>query len=353
MAEDGDKTEQPTEKKLRDAREKGQVALSQDVTATATIIAAFASLWLFWDMMMEHTEILFALSVDVLRFPFRKALFVLIHAGIELFFILVSPVLFLTMIAAILGVILQVGFLFALESVKPSLDKLNPKQYFTKVFSKKGLVELVKTFGKLGVLSFLLYIVVVDKLYVLLEIPLLGKEGILYALKELMIPLVLMTILAFTAIAIFDFIFQRRAFMKDMMMSMDEIKREMKESDGNPEIKGQRKQLHHELVMSDTEPRVKQSNVVVTNPTHLSIALYYKSGKTDLPIITAMGENYMALRIREIAEENGIPIMRNVPLARGLYVEGRIDHYIPAEFIEPVAEIMRWVQQIEQEKHSY
>ena len=353
MAEDGDKTEQPTEKKLRDAREKGQVALSQDVTATATIVAAFASLWLFWDMMMEHTELLFSISIEVLSFPFRDALIVLVHAGIKLFFILVGPVLALTMISAVLGVVLQVGFLFAFESVKPSLDKLNPKQYFAKVFSKKGLVELIKTFAKLGVLSILLYIVIVDKLSILLEIPLLGKEGILYALKELMTPLVLMTIAAFTVIAIIDFIFQKRAFMKDMMMSMDEIKREMKESDGNPEIKGQRKQLHHELVMSDTEPRVKQSNVVVTNPTHLSIALYYKAGKTDLPIITAIGENFMALRIREIAQENGIPIMRNVPLARGLYVEGRIDHYIPAEFIEPVAEVMRWVQQVEQEKYSY
>lgn len=353
MAEDGDKTEQPTEKKLRDAREKGQVALSQDVTATATIVGAFASLWFFWDTMMEHTEILFSLSIDVLRLPFQEALFILIQGGIKLFFILVSPILFLTMIAAVLGVVLQVGFLFSLESVKPNLNKLNPKQYFTKVFSKKGIVELIKTFIKLGVLSTLLYLVVVDKLSILLEVPLLGKDGILYALKELMTPLVLMTIVAFAGIAILDFIFQKRSFMKDMMMSMDEIKREMKESDGNPEIKGQRKQLHQELVMSDTEPRVKQSNVVVTNPTHLAIALYYKSGKTDLPIITAIGENYMALRIREIAEENGIPIMRNVPLARGLYVEGKIDQYIPAEFIEPVAEIMRWVHKLEQEKYSY
>lgn len=353
MADDGEKTEQPTDKKLRDAREKGQVALSQDVTATATIIAAFASVWLFWDTMMEDTERLFSLAIEVLRFPFKDAFLILIYAGVEVFFMMVGPVVLLTMLAAVLGVVLQIGFLFALESAKPSLDKLNPKQYFSKVFSKKGLVELLKTFAKLGVLSALLYIVVADKLPILLEIPLLGKDGILYALKELMIPLVLMTIAAFAVIAVIDFIFQKQSFMKDMMMSMDEIKREMKESDGNPEIKGQRKQLHHELVMSDAEPRVKQSNVVVTNPTHLAIALYYKAGKTDLPIITAIGENYLALRMKQIAEENGIPVMRNVPLARGLYVEGKVDQYIPAEFIEPVAEIMRWVQQIEQEKYAY
>lgn len=353
MADDGDKTEQPTDKKLRDAREKGQVALSQEVTATATILAAFASMWLFWDMMMERAELLFALSIEVMRFPFKEAFLILIHAGVETFFVLASPIIILTMLAAVLGVILQVGLLFSLESAKPSLNKLNPKNYFTKVFSKKGMVELIKTFAKLGVLGTLLYTVVADKLPVLLEVPLLGKDGILYALKELLTPLVMMTIAAFSVIAIVDFIFQKQSFMKDMMMSMDEIKREMKESDGNPEVKGQRKQFHHELVMSDAEPRVKQSNVVVTNPTHLAIALYYKAGKTDLPIITAIGENYLALRMRQIAEENGIPIMRNVPLARGLYVEGKVDHYIPAEFIEPVAEILRWVQQVEQEKYMY
>ena len=130
-------------------------------------------------------------------------------------------------------------------------------------------------------------------------------------------------------------------------MSKDEVKREYKEMEGDPHIKSKRKQLHHQLVMGGIEQQVKKATVVVTNPTHVAVALYYEPGKTPLPVIKAKGENLIAQRIKEIARREGIPIMENVPLARGLLAQGEVDQYIPSELIGAVAEVLRWVQSLE------
>ncbi|MGL4721733.1 MAG: type III secretion system export apparatus subunit SctU [Desulfovibrionaceae bacterium] len=355
MADDsgGEKTEQPTEKKLRDAREKGQVAISQDVTATASITAAFASIYFLWDYIRHSLQELFSISIESITLPFLDGLNMMLYTAMEKMIMIILPILLSVMVAVMAAVFAQIGLLFSLESVTPSFDKINPKQYFKKVFSKKGLVDLVKTFVKVAVLGTLLYLVTVNNIPLLLEAPLLGREGVLYILGEMLFPLVLFTIGAFSVIAVLDFIVQKSMHTKELMMSLDEIKREFKESEGSPEIKGQRKQIHQEMAMSDATEKVKKSNVLITNPTHLAIALYYKQGKTDLPIVLSIGEDFVALRMKQIAEEYGVPIMQNVPLARGLFVEGKVNQYIPSEFIEPVAEVIRWVQDLDRAKHSY
>ena len=347
MAEGEEKTEQPTEKKRSDARKRGQVAISQEVSSTASVAAAFLIFYVMWDYMMQRATALFELSFDTLTASFREGMAIVLHASVETFAIITLIVIIATALAGTLGTILQIGLLIATENMKPSLNKLNPMNYFKRVFSKKGLLELGKTFLKLGVLGTLFYIVLSDKILLLIQIPAMGKEGILIVLAELLQPMVLMTIAGFGIIAAADFILQRAMLTKELMMSMQEIKQEYKESEGNPEIKGQRKQLHQELVMSDADDRVQKSNVLVTNPVHLAIALYYKAGITDLPIIMMMGEAALATRMKKVAEDNNIPIIQNVPLARGLYAEGKINHYIPKEFIEPVAEVLRWVKQLE------
>ena len=134
------------------------------------------------------------------------------------------------------------------------------------------------------------------------------------------------------------------------MMTKDEVKREYKEMEGDPMIKGKRKQLHQEMVMSDSVEKTKKSTVLVTNPTHRAIAIYYEKDKTKLPMIVAKGEGYLAERMIKAAQEAGIPIMRNVPLAHDLFDHGNIEQYIPVELIEPVAEVLRWVQQLQHER---
>ena len=138
--------------------------------------------------------------------------------------------------------------------------------------------------------------------------------------------------------------------MKEQKMTKDEVKREYKESEGDPHIKGKRKQLAQELAMADTEEKVKNASVVVTNPTHIAVALNYRENETPLPIVTAMGENLRARHIVNIAKKAGIPIMQNVPLARGLFETAQLNQYIPSEMIEPVVEVLIWLRELNQQE---
>lgn len=159
--------------------------------------------------------------------------------------------------------------------------------------------------------------------------------------------LLLMASGAFAVIAALDYLYQKYKWTQDHMMSMDEVKREYKESEGDPMVKSQRKQLHRELMNQNTVSNVRKAKVLVTNPTHYAVALDYDKDKTPLPVILAKGEGALAQRMIEVAKEEGIPIMRNVPLARALYAEGTENAYIPRDLIGPVAEVLRWVQSLE------
>jgi type III secretion protein U len=151
----------------------------------------------------------------------------------------------------------------------------------------------------------------------------------------------------FLAVAAFDYFFQRWQYVKGLRMSKDEVKREYKEMEGDPQIKGKRKQLHQEMAMSNTLANVRKAQVVVTNPTQVAVALMYDEEKTPLPVIVGMGEGQLARRIVEIAREEGIPVMQNVPLARALLQDGVENEYIPADLIKPVAEVLLWVQSLD------
>ena len=154
--------------------------------------------------------------------------------------------------------------------------------------------------------------------------------------------------MVYVVIALADFGYQRFAYKKDLMMSKDEVKREYKESEGDPHIKGHRKHLHQELMMSGMVEKTRKASVVVTNPTHFAVALYYDDDKTPLPIVLAKGADLIAKRMIEIAREEGIPVMQNIPLARALYANAQLDQYIPSDLLEPVAEVLRVVRQVAQ-----
>ena len=185
-----------------------------------------------------------------------------------------------------------------------------------------------------------------------MQIPYAGLEGVLQLLEEVLWEVAKYTVLAYVVIAFADFIFQRWQHTKQLMMTKDEVKREFKEMEGDPMIKNKRKQLHQEMVMTNTAEKVRKSSVLVTNPTHRAVAIYYEEGETKLPTITAKGEGILAKRMVEIAQEEGIPIMQNVPLAHDLFDNAEVEQYIPTELIEPIAEVLRWVRQLQQEQGS-
>ena len=342
-----EKTEQPTPKKLRDARKKGQVASSKEVASAALILVVFAYLWAMSGYFLFKLQQIILLPTAFYGANFEYSMEQVINGLLLAMVQLLAPLLTLVIVIAILAYCAQFGLLFALESLKPDLKKLNPMSGLKKIFSIKNLIEFLKSIVKIVFLSVLLILVILNSLNDLLKIPDCGLECIPAVLGTLLKHLVINSAFAFIVIAAADFVFQKFQHTKQLRMTKDEVKREYREMEGNPEIKSKRRQLHQEMMSQQVANSVKRSTVVVTNPTRIAIALEYREGETPLPIIRAKGENLNARRIIEIARENGIPVMENVPLARALHEQSAVDQYIPADLIEAVAEVLRWVKQFE------
>jgi type III secretion protein U len=341
-----EKTEQPTPKKLRDARKKGQVAKSKEVSSAAGLIGLFALIWLAWDFILDNLKELVLLPTAFYGVPFRDALPAVMDGVVTKFLVISVPVVIAAFVLGILSNFFQIGALFAFEAVKPDLKKIDPTQGIKKIFSMNNLFELLKSTIKILFLAFLLWMVIKESVDSLLKLPYYGVSGIAIVLPAMLKKVAIFTSFAFIVVAVLDFFFQKYQHIKKLKMSKDEVKREYKEMEGDPIIKGKRKQLHRELAMQDTVQKARKASVIVTR---LAVALFYDKDKTKLPVVLAKGEDLLAKRIIEVAHEEGIPIMQNVPLARDLYDHGQIDQYIPSELIKPVAEVLRWVQQLKEE----
>jgi type III secretion protein U len=344
-----EKTEQPTPKRLREAREKGQVCKSQELGAAATLLAVFGIFLAAGGFIWETLLSMFDAPLRTVGLPFAAALPNVAAEVSGLGLRLVAMVLGAAICAGLAANLMQIGVLISVKAATPSLDKLNPSQWFKKTFALKNLVELTKTILKTLVISWVMVIAVEDNIGLLLSIPYGGIDGIAPAAGRLFAALIFKVAPVFLVVAALDYFFQRHHYIKGLMMTKDEVKREYKEMEGDPQIKGKRKQLHQEMAMSNTLNNVRRAQVVVTNPTHVAVALIYDEQKTPLPVIAGMGEGYLARRIVEVAREEGIPVMQNVPLARALLQEGVENEYIPADLIRPVAEVLRWAQGIRKE----
>jgi type III secretion protein U len=342
-----EKTEQPTAKKLRDARQKGQVAYSKDFTQTILLLVIFGYFIGNGSSIMEDLGVLIQVPGRVYDLEFSYALDVVMTQVWEIAAAIMVPILVIVVAVGVFSDILQVGVNFAFEAIKPSGKKLSVASNAKNMVSKKNLVEFLKNIIKVTFLSVLVFLVVRGALNELMRVPPGGIPAVTAALGALVTEVMAYTAVAYIIVGAFDFAFQRFNHTKQLMMSKDEVKREHKDSEGNPEIKGKRKQLHQELMQSGMAENTRKSSVVVTNPTHVAVALYYKQGETPLPRVMAKAEDALAKRIMRIAEEEGIPIMRNVPLARALNERAEVEQYVPSDLLEPVAEVLRWVQGLE------
>jgi type III secretion protein U len=344
----GEKTEEPTPKKLRDAREKGQVAQSRDATSTALLIVLFAYIAAIWHPALARFKAEFDLIPRLYERPLAEALSVLLSAIAGDVAALLGPLLVLVVVTAVLAGFLQVGPVFALEPVKPSLDKINPIAAIKKMFSLKNLIEFAKAIFKTLFLGALVYLVIRNSIPVLVQIPYGGRAATLAVLEALLFQMAVYTVLAFLVVSAADLLMQRYLHKKELRMTKDEVKREYKENEGDPHIKSKRKQLHRELLQGGMVERSRKASVMVTNPTHLAIALRYEENETPLPLVIAKGEGILALRMIEAAVEENIPVLENVPLAHDLMDRSTLDQAIPSELIAPVAEVLRWVQELKQ-----
>lgn len=341
-----EKTEQPTPKRLRESREKGDVCKSQDVPSALGVLGLVVLLMMVHEklfvVLMEMTEI----PMQLISRPFEEALPLALAATGTAMLTILGPVLALVMCVALVSNLGQVGFMVSFKAAQPKLENLSPKKWVNKVFSINNMVDFFKNIIKVLVLAFTVWGVMREHLPTLFAMP--GSN--VYALWEVMgsavLDLALTTAQVFCVIAAFDFLFQKWHYNKKHMMDKDEVKREYKESEGDPQIKSKRKQLQQEMLAQNTLGNMRKAKVLVTNPTHMAVALDYEPGRTPLPVVLAKGEGHMAQRMIKLAQEEGIPIMRNVPLAHILFENCTEQAYIPKDLIEPVAEVLRWVQSL-------
>ncbi len=342
-----DKTEQPTPKRLRDAREKGDICKGQDVAPAATVLAVafylIGNAETIWQEFLELVEVPFSVMHEPFGEALAKSAGVIVDASVGI----VAPLVGIVMGAALVVLLAQTGFLFAPKAAAPKLENLHPKRWFQRVFSIKNLFEFVKNVLKVLILGAIVWVVFEKYLPVLFGVPKGGVGAMWLTLGSAMGEFLIYTAGAFALIAAIDFLYQKYKWTQDHMMSIDEVKREFKDSEGDPQIKGQRKQLHRELMNQNTLANVRKAKVLVVNPTHFAVALDYDEEKTPLPVILAKGEGALALRMIEVAKEEGVPIMRNVPLAQALFRDGTENAYIPKDLIAPVAEVLRWVKSLQ------
>ncbi|MGY4397519.1 type III secretion protein U [Sphingomonas sp. UYAg733] len=352
----GDKTERPTPKRLADARKKGDVAKSKDVTATVTLLVWL--IVLIFGAGFAATQIL-ALFDEGFAAVAKGGSFVSAAGalGASATFALMTITAIALIPAAIAGVLsefLQAGGVFTTEKLKPELSKMNPVEGLKRMFSIDNLVDLAKTVAKAVLIVFVVWLVLRGSLAEILEktgptlLPIGASDGrsaaaaVLSFSGGLIRTTLLWTFAIFLLIAVADMAWQRHSYIKKLRMSMRDIREEAKNSEGDPLIKSNRRQLHEEWANQNAIGAARGASVLVVNPTHISIALDYDPESCPVPVMTARGEGPLAKAMRQAAEEAGVPIIRHVPVARKLYEDGGIDEVIPRDMFDAIAQIVLW-----------
>ena len=347
----GEKTEEPTSKKLDDARKEGQVAKSKEIGNAFSLLALFLVMKLYLGIMgtrfIEVFSAVYQQIPDVSKMyngdlPVAS-LHVLIRGMMLQILVIMAPVLLIGVAIAIICDVAQVKWKPTTKPLKPKFSKLNPMKGFGRIFSPNSLVELLKSVLKLALIGYMVYSYLKDKIsniFLLYDITLNQAIGMI---GEIVVDLGIRIAAIYMIIAFLDFGYQKWKFHEDMKMTKQEVKDEYKNQEGDPQIKGKQKQRMREASMRRMMQQLPEADVVITNPTHYAVAIKYDPEKYDAPYVLAKGENYLAQRIKDVAKENHIEIVENKPLARMLYANVDIGGLIPPELYQAVAEVLAFV----------
>lgn len=339
------KTEEPTEHKLKKAREKGQVPRSQEVNhffmlmGIATVVAFSMPV-----LLGEIFNLFGAVFTEAGQLNITQGdLIPLIWQLATILAIALIPSFLLFMAFGFFGAIIQTGPIFSTEPIKPKLSKISPLKGLKKLFSMKSVVDFIKSLVKMAVLGVVVWVIVYRHRDVLMDLPYNSIGSAVLFNQRVFLEMVIGVLVIAAIMAILDFMYQRFEFMKEQRMSKQEIKDETKETIGDPQIKQRQRQIRQERAAMRMMEEVPKSQVVVTNPTHYAIALAYEQGVDDAPRVLAKGVDHLALRIRERAEDYDIPIVEDPPLARALYAQAEPGEEIPLELYEAVARVISYV----------
>ena len=343
---DGEKTEEPTSKKRQDAAKKGQVARSQELNTAFVLLVGFFILNVLWEYIYgniaEYTIYIYSHMMRAVDTESIIELFI----GIILLLAKTSfPIMFAILATGLAINFYQVGLIFSTEKLEPKLSNLNPINGFGRIFSKRALVELIKSLIKIAIIGGFLYTYLRD------EIPLMPKfiyfdlPTSLVEISEVIFNMVFKVIGVIMLMAVLDLAYQKWQTTQDLKMTKQEVKDEFKQSEGDPQIKGKIKQKQREMAMMRMMKEVPKADVIITNPTHYAVALQYHKGM-DAPVVLAKGQDLVAQRIKEIGREHRIMIVENKPLARTLYSTTEVGASIPPELYQAVAEVLAYVYRV-------
>lgn len=346
-----EKTEKATPKKLRDARKKGQIAKAQDVPAAFTFVVSLGGVlamisYLFDEIGSFVLYIFSQVSNTGSDFASRVPGYYATAAQIILKTSL--PLMIVVGLVGILVSFLINGPVFSFEPMKFDLKKLNPVEGIKQKFKMKVLVELLKSVAKITGAGIIIYLIIEESLPQIIASVLMPPIGSALIVSDFLFKAVIRVGIFFIFVALFDLAFQKKNFAKEMKMEKFEVKQEYKDTEGDPAIRSKRREMFREIAYQEGPRAARFARAIITNPTHLAIALKYNPEEEPAPIILTMGADLIAEQIIKIGVQNNVPIMRNVELARVLYTKGRISDYIPEETYDAVAEILKWIRSLEE-----
>lgn len=344
-----DKTEEATPKKKSDSRKKGQIARSKDVGVALTMVVCTIAVSACWNMMINGFK---EVMIYFLQLPTLDNFDKLSLTGISITVIMrvaygLLPIALPIMVGGIIASLMQTGFLITGEPLKPSFGKLNPLSGIKNMISKRSLVDLCKNLIVISIVSIIAYRYISSNYQQIISMSNIYLPSLNVEIKNLVLGIFKQICIVLIVIAAIDYFVQFKMHNQDLKMSKQEVKEEYKQQEGDPQLKGKIKQKQREMSRQRMMQSVSDATVVITNPTHLAIALKYEEG-TDMeaPKVLAKGADYLALKIKSIAKENEIPIIENKPLARMMYDKVEIDNDIPPELYQGVAEILAIVMKI-------
>jgi len=344
MADDAEKTEEPTPKKIEDARKEGNVPKSQDTSGVITLFVAILSILMLFPYMSSHMIFLFKYYFSLIGTHLDKAFMIdIAFVTIREFLLIIMPLAVSVAIAGVIAALAQFGFLFTTKAIMPDFKKIDPLKGTKNLFSMKKLIEGVKitfkSFTTLGI-GFIFFF------YFIMELPTVALFGLgdqMQWLTDKSIIIAFVMLLIIFVFAMIDIIIVRKQYFDGLKMSKQEIKDEMKNMDGDPLIKAKIRQIQMQASQKRMMAEVPNADVIITNPTHYAVAIKYDEAKSHAPIVVAKGIDNIAIQIKKIARENNVHVVQNPPLARSLYSQVEIEKPISEELFAAVAEVLAYV----------
>lgn len=342
------RTEAPTPRRREQARRKGQVARSREISSVAILLAGLVVLsHQASDLLARHRAVASEAFLQVaMRDERPEAVLALAGSLVSAGAMTIAPLVVAVTVVGVAVDLAQVGPMLSLEPIKPDVGRINPINGLNRLWSARSLVELAKSIVKLGVTTFVAYQVIKERYPELAGLQVASAEGALGTVGSLMMEIGVKCGLALVVMAAADYGYQRHAHETSLKMSRHDIKEEARQAEGDPHLKARLRQMAKQMASRRMMQSVPRADVVITNPVHVAVALEYKPGRMKAPVVTAKGQLRLAEKIKQIAREHGVPVVENPPLARALYQSVEIGVAIPPALYQAVAEVLAFIYRL-------